>query len=251
MLLKTETYQHQSKLAQYCRDGIMVEIPGTTEGRLPHYRRLVYNVVKDSLESAYPIAFSFFDKSVWEEMTYQFFSEHACQTPQVWKLPFEFYEFAVEQDFAERYKVPFLNDLLYFEWLEVEIYMMEDISYPNHIIIGDWFKDQIILNPEHKLVRLSYPVHLNNPNKILEDQKGDYFLLLFREKDTGKVQFITLSVLFTFLIEKIIEAEKTLEDIIVDIIYFFGVNDENLLRFKIIEFLKSLKEKGFIAGFKN
>ncbi len=251
MLLKTETYQHQSKLAKYCRDGKPVEIPGTTEGRLPTYRRLVYNVVKDSLESAYPIAFSFFEEETWEEMVYQFFSEHACQTPQVWKLPFEFYEFAVEKDFAGKYQVSFLNDLLYCEWLEIEIYMMKDIPYPAHRKEGDWFNDQIILNPEHKLIRLKYPVHLKNPKDISEDQKGDYFLLLFREEDTGKVQFINLSVLFTFLIEKIIEADKKLEEIILDVIYFFGVNDEQLLRTKIIEFLNNLKEKGFVAGFKN
>ena len=131
MLLKTETYQHQSKLAQYCRNGKPVAIPGTIETRLPHYRRLVFNVVKDSLEAAYPIAHSFINEKDWREMAYRFFSEHNCQTPQVWKLPFEFYEFATAGDFANKYNIPFLNDLLYFEWLEIEVYMMEDLPFPN------------------------------------------------------------------------------------------------------------------------
>ncbi len=251
MLLKTETYQHQQKFTQYCRDGKPVELKGTTEGRLPHYRRLVYNVIKDSLESAYPVAYSYLDEGIWETMVYQFFSEHACQTPQVWKLPFEFYEYCVAQNYAASYQVSFLNDLLYFEWLEVEVYMMEDIPYPTNKEQGSWSSDPIVLNPEHKLVRLSYPVHLANPAKIKEDQKGDYFLLIFREKESGKVQFINLSVLFTFLIEKLIEGERSMDEIMVDIIYFFGVNDENLLHTKVFEFLDSLRDKGFIAGFKN
>ncbi len=251
MLLKAETYQHQSKLARYCRDGNLVEISGTTPGRLPHYRRLVYNVVKDSLESAFPIVFSYITKDEWEEMVYQFFSEHACKTPQVWKLPLEFYEFAIAKKYDETYNIPFLNDLLYFEWMEIEVYMMPDIDYPHYKNEGDWFHDQIIVNPEHRLVKFNYPVHLNHPSKIKKEMKGDYFLLLFREKDSGKVQFINLSILFTFIIEKITDGKDKLESIMGDIIYFFGINDERLLRIKITEFLTSLKEKGFIVGFKS
>ena len=115
MLLKTETYQHQSKLAQYCRDGKPVSIPGTMEGRLPHYRRLVFNVVKDSLESAYPIAHSFIKEDDWEEMAYRFFSEHDCQTPQVWKLPAELCSYVMENQISDALKLPWLDELLWFE----------------------------------------------------------------------------------------------------------------------------------------
>lgn len=248
MLLKTETYEHQSKFARYCRDGKPIKLPGAIEGRLPHYRRLVFNVVKDSLEAAYPIAHSFIQKADWEEMAYRFFNEHDSQTPQVWKLPYEFFEFVVEQDFSTQYHIPFLQDLLHFEWLEIEVYMMEDLPYPTSQDKGNWGTDQILFNPEYRMVKFSYPVHLKNPSQI-HDEKGDYFLLIFREKESGNVQFVNLSVLYTYLLENLLAGEKRLDEILGDIIYLFGINDEELLRTKTIDFLQDLKEKGFVLGF--
>jgi len=248
MLLKTETYEHQSQFARYCRDGKPVKLPGTTEGRLPHYRRLVFNVVKDSLESAYPIAHSFIKPEDWEEMAYRFFNEHDSQTPQIWKLPFEFYEFAIEQDFATQYRIPFLNELLHFEWLEIEVFMMENLPFPTYQENGNWLTDSICFNPEYRLVKLEYPVHIKKPAQIASE-KGDYFLLIFREKETGHVQFVNLSVLFTYLLEHLLGGENQLQEILADMIYIFGINDDQLLRNKSINFLQDLKEKGFVLGF--
>ncbi len=247
MLLKTETHKHQTSIAQYCRDGKEVEIEGTKNGRLPHYRRLVYNVVKDSLATTFPIANKFIDNEVWDQMVFNFFSEHKCKDPQVWRMPFEFSEFCESENYSEKYKLPVLNNLLNFEWLEVEIYMMEDIPYPNFTESENWMKERIAVNPEHKIIKLEYPVHIEKPYNAIK-KKGDYFLLLYREKESGRVQFINLSVLFTFLIENIVLGEKTLEEIFNDILYVFGINDLELLRTEAFKFLKDLKERGFILG---
>ena len=249
MLLKTETYKYQSNFASYCRDGKPIKIPGTKESRLPQYRRLVFNVVKDSLESAYPIAHSFIEPEVWEEMASRFFSEHDSQTPQIWKLPFEFYQFAVEKDFATQYRIPFLHELLHFEWLEIEVFMMEDIPLPDYQENGNWLTDSICFNPEYRLVKLEYPVHLKNPAQI-KNEKGDYFLLIFREQESGHVEFVNLSVLFTYLLEHLLNGEKQFQEILSDIIYIFGINDDQLLLNKSITFLQDLKSKGFVLGFK-
>ena len=224
MLLKTETYNQQYNFVQYCRNGKEVAILGTMPERLPHYRRLVYNVVKDALETTYPISFKYIETEIWDEILYNFFSSHKCNDPQVWQMPKEFLEFCKTEKYAEKYNLPFLNDLLYFEWLEVELYMMEDIPYPQFNSSKDWLKEKIAVNPEHEIIKLEYPVHMEKPFDAA-NKKGDYFLLLFREKETGRVQFVNLSVLFTFLIENIVLAKKTLEEIFNDILYFFGIND--------------------------
>jgi hypothetical protein len=247
MLLKTETYQQQSKLAQYCRNGVEVEILGAQTNRLPNYRRLVFNVIKDALETTYPISFKYIDEEIWDEMMYQFFSTHKCIDPQVWRMPEEFYQFCLAENYAEKHDLPFLNDLLHFEWLEVEIYMMEDIKYPEYKSSDNWLDKKLALNPEHKIIKLEYPVHLENP-KDAGLKKGDYFLLLYREKESGRVQFINLSILFTFLIENIALGEKTLEEIFNDILYLFGINDLEMLQTKSLKFLKDLHSKGFVLG---
>ncbi len=247
MLLKTKTYKSQQSIAEYCRNGEMRVIAGADSNRLPYYRRLVFNVVKDSVASAFPIAKKYVDESIWAKMVETFFANHKCQEAQVWRMPFEFYQYAQQEKYEKNYNIPYLNDLLLFEWLEVELYMMEDLKYPTFKNSTNWKNNLIAVNPEHKLIKLEYPVHKLIP-KEAQTKKGDYFLLLFREKDSGKIQFVDLSVLYTFLIENIIQAEKTLEEIINDILYVFGINDHELLQNNINTFLDDLKSRKFILG---
>ncbi len=248
MLLAPETYKIQQKLAQYCRDGKEIKLPGTTDGRLPHYRRLVFNVIKDSMESAFPVTHRYISRKIWDEMLYLFFERHTCHTPQVWKLPFEFYEFAVSANFAEIYQLSFLNDLLYFEWIEIEVYMMEDRPYPDFKPDGDWLNERILINPEYRLIRLNYPVHLMKPTES-EAKAGNYFLLLFREQHSGRVQFINLSVLYTFVVENLANTNKKLNEIIRETASLFEIADKKLPQEKLVHFLINLKDKGFILGF--
>ena len=247
MLLKTETYQEQSSLAKFCRDGIKVEIDGTKPERLPHYRRLVFNVVKESLETTYPISYKYIETKNWDEIVYNFFSLHKCADPQVWRMPLEFCEFCKNENYSEKYQIPFLNDLLYFEWLEAEMYMMEDLEYPKFKAKTIGLKDKIAINPEHKIVKLKFPVHMEKPFDAL-NKKGNYFLLLHREKETGRIQFTSLSVLFTFLVENIVLAEKNLEEILNDILYLFGINDLKMLHTESLKFRGDLKARGFVLG---
>ncbi|TKG90383.1 hypothetical protein EYV94_23535 [Puteibacter caeruleilacunae] len=249
MLLKSETYRHQEALAQYCRDGISVNIPGTKAERLPTYRRLVFNVVKDTIESAFPITYEHLKDDHWDEIIYRFFSNHNCQTPQIWKLPYEFMQFYLNTETVRLATHPYLDDLLLFEWLEIELYMMEDISYPNYKLKGDWVKDIIAINPEYRLIKLEYPVHISPPSRLI-DQKGVYFLLMFREKESGRIQFNNLSALFAFIIETLSEHPKPMEEIYADIIHLFGVNDIQLLHNKVTDFLNHYLDKGFILGFR-
>lgn len=247
MLLKQDTYKQQNYLAQYCRTGVSSELLEANQQRLPHYRRLVFNVIKNALETTFPIAFKYISTKLWDEIVYNFFCLHNCQNTQVWRMPEEFYQFCKDENYAQKCNIPYFNDLLYFEWLEAEMYSMEDLEYPNFSENTNWLKEKIAVNPEHKIIKLTYPVHLVQPDKAVE-KKGDYFLLLFREKETGRIQFVNLSVLFAFLLENIVLADKTLEDIFDDILLIFGLNDLDLLQKEALKFLKDLLHRGFVLG---
>jgi hypothetical protein len=247
MLLKAETYKQQSQLAQFCRTGISNEELEVKHERLPHYRRLVFNVVKDALETSYPIAYKYLEKAIWDEMVYNFFCLHNCQHTQVWRMPKEFYEFCRNENYASAYNIPFLNDLLFFEWVEAEMYVMPDVEYPNFEKTTQLLSRIIVVNPEHQILQLEYPIHMLKPGEAVK-QKGKYFLLLFREKESGKIQFISLSVLFTFLIENLVREEKKLEDILNDILLLFGINDLKLLQEQTFKFINELQKQGFVLG---
>ena len=121
------------------------------------------------------------------------------------------------------------------------------IPFPQFINSDDWLTNRIAVNPEHKIIKLEYPVHIEKPFDTVH-KKGDYFLLIYREKETGRVQFTNLSILFTFLLENIVLAEKTLEEIFSDILYIFGINDLEMLQTESFKFMNDLKSRGFVLG---
>jgi len=247
MQLLKDTHEQQSKLADYCRTGNVPDLKGVKAENLHHYRRLVYNIADDILESAYPITKSFLDEEVWNDLVHSYFSEHKCQTPQVWRMPLEFYEYAVKKDLQTKLNFPFLNDLLYFEWLELEVHTMDDIPYPQFKTKGDWMKDAIALNPEHRLIKLGWPVHTTAPNEM-EGKQGDYFLLMYREKESGNIQFMDISILYAYILENLING-VLLKDILVEANTLFQLNNITLLKDHALSFIEDLNERKFVLGF--
>lgn len=247
-LLYKDTYNQQSNLAHYCRTGELLPIKGLTENRVHHYRRLVYNVIDDTLQSAFPLTVDLLSEEDWNALVDTFFSSHKCQSTSLWQLPFEFYQFVEQTEPELKSEYIFLEELLLFEWSEIEVYMMEDKVFPAVRSTGDWANDVISLNPEFKLLQLSYPAHLKNPNEIMEADQREYYVLIFREPESGKVQFIDLSFFFAWLIEKINGEKKTLGNILLEAEKIFGAEKEILLN-NTLPFLEELKQKQFILGF--
>jgi uncharacterized protein len=186
---------------------------------------------------------------MWDEMVNDFFSNHNCQTPQVWKVPGEFYEYAIEKDWSEKYKIPFLEDLLLFEWIEMDIHTMKDEVFPEYKTEGDWVKEIVVLNPEYRILTTKYPVHTTPPVQINETNAGQYFILIFRQPETGSIQFLDISVLYALAIEKV-EEEKTLTQVVDELQTVFSFPDKNVAQRHIITFLEDLKQKGFVLGYK-
>ena len=55
---------------------------------------------------------------------------------------------------------PFLDDLLYFEWMEIEVHTMPDRPFPDYVKEGNVLEDRLAFNPEYEIIRMDYPVHL-------------------------------------------------------------------------------------------
>lgn len=249
MSLLPETKNIQSKMALFCRTGNEVELPGTTPNRFHHYRRLIFNIIEEHLESSFPIANEFIDSDVWDEMLDDFFSKHDCQSYQVWQIAGEFYKYAEKENYASKYQLPFLNDLLKFEWEELRLYNMENIKSPSYNNEGDILNDSLSLNPEHVLFQLEYPIHIQTPINAIE-KKGNYFVLLYREKETGKVQFMDLSVWYALVIEQLSKSEVTLTDLLNEAPKLFGEIDIEVLTESTMQFVEDLKSKQFVLGYK-
>ncbi|MBN2347769.1 MAG: putative DNA-binding domain-containing protein [Bacteroidales bacterium] len=248
MNLLPETTHIQHNLADYCRTGEHRTIPGSNENKLHHYRRLVFNAVRNTMRQAYPITLNMLGEEKFSQLIENFFKEHDCQTPQVWKLPFEFYEYAKKKKLDRALNMPYFIDLLYFEWIEIEVHTMTDIPLPDFLKDGDLLNDKIILNPEHKIVQLTYPVHTHH-HQLLEQHKGRYFVLVFREADTGEVRFVQLTILHAFLIETINNTSKTLAEMLIEARELFNIIDDKMLIQRVKQFFNDLKQQQFFLGY--
>tara|TARA_B100000508_G_scaffold140310_1_gene140933 strand:+ start:9849 stop:10592 length:744 start_codon:yes stop_codon:yes gene_type:complete len=192
--LKNDTQRVQSELAEYVRSGILTDITGARPERLPHYRRLVFNVIFDTLSSAFPIARKVVSNS-WKGLVARFFSSHSCQNYQVWRMPREFMNYVLEHEKQVQLEIPFLADLLLFEWIEIELYSEPDIEIADTPHNGNFENGTAVLNPHRRALKLSYPVFTNQYDDMV-DLKGVYYLAVFRNLDELKVRYIQLSPLF-------------------------------------------------------
>jgi uncharacterized protein len=249
MKLHEDTARIQEDLGEFCRTGSENLIPGVTPGRLHHYRRLVNNVVRDSLDSAFPISLAALGEEVWDLLVQDFFSNGMPATPQIWKLPYEFYIYHAGIETGTRLQKPYLDDLLYFEWMEIEVYNMPDRTFPVFVDKGNTLEESLAFNPEYEIVRLEYPVHMH-PAEEASGLKGEYFVLIFRAPHTGYVQFINLSALNVYILTRMVEEDLPVSQLKGDIARATGIESGKYLDEALEQFITDLMDKQLILGFK-
>jgi len=240
------SFQYQNDLAHFCRTGEYIPIPGIIEKNVSRYRNLIYNIVDDSLQSAYPLTSNLLEEKEWDDLVHEFFSSHRCQSPLLWQMPKELFEFMQETDNQLLLKYPVLSDLLMMEWYEVEIFMMEDKEVPTHQIEGKLSADPLVINPELTIISLAYPVHLKNAVKITAKDRTQYFVSLHRELETGKVIFTDIKYPHVELIELLLSGEANFGALLK--IFLKYAKEEDAI-IALSQFLKASIESKLILGF--
>jgi hypothetical protein len=248
--IHNKAFNEQKKFAFYCRTGNYKRLSGTTPNRIKHYRNLVWNVIEDSLQTAFPLSYKLLGINEWNKLVQDFFSNHNCKAFQVWKMPVEFYAYFSSKDLSLKNKYPFLQNLLLFEWKEIEIFMLEDTLVEKFHSRGNVLIDDLILNPDYELLQLDYPVHIKRAGDITTEDKGNYFLLIFRNPENFEVQFIDIGIPHVWLIEHIIQEKKSVYHLTKQASETFQTNEKDLLQ-HFETFLKQMQEQKFILGFKN
>jgi len=244
---KSKTFALQTDLGLYCRTGIDEPKTSIQENTF-HYRRLVYNVIKDTLKNAFPITKKLIGKKRWKKAVAHFFENHKCKTPQVWKLPLEFYEYYSENALPFKKEFPFINELLHYEWLEIEIFMMEDLPVENFDTEKTSHNQIIVPNPEIKVLALQYPVHIKKVKLITEEDKAQYFVTIHRDFHTKKVRFNNLSYPFVEMLVKINEENTNIDDL--KIIFSKYENDNIKIETAISNFISFAFRENMLLGYK-
>jgi hypothetical protein len=250
MAYSDSTQQYQRMLADYTRTGIEAKIPGTKDEGIARYRTMIYNVVNDALATAYPLAKKLITIEEWNETVQHYFSSHACASPYLWKMPFEFFEYVKETESGLLSKYPCLSDLLLYEWVEIEVFMMEDseVAYSKN---GSIQSDALVLNPSCILQYFQYPVYSKAAGEITSADQAHYFMLTHRNPETNLVRFLEIAPMFARMIELLDEKAQSIEELTDQFSSESGIEITLHIKTDIESFFKKCLTKGIILGFKN
>lgn len=245
MPLLESTKKKQYKLARYCRGQSSIDLKQVRQERLPVYRRLVYNNIYATLKNAYPLAYNMMETEKWDSLVEGFVKSEAFSDPQLWKMPYALINYTKKNNLAKAWQLPFLDDLLRFEWLEIDVFMMPDLNFEYETKKSD--KSTLpIMNKEYRIERFSYPVFKRaNPEKL--HQEGEYFLLMYRKPSDFQVGVLELSALHVLFFEALVnKIGTTLNELIEAVLEAFELEKSSCWKQKLHEFLLQLESQELI-----
>jgi len=248
MSLSAETHRLMAQMHDFVRSGRDIEIPGVRPDRMLQYRRLVRNVFEDTLNRAYPISVTVLSPEEWGQLIDAFMLKAEPQTPYIWKMPFEFYEFVVNEDFAAQFNRPYLDDLLFFEWIEIDLFTMPDKPVMSFKSEGDFLKETIVLNPDHQILELEFPVHKMPASETLK-HRGQYFVLAFRQRESGVVKFVEVDPVLALVWQELAATPQSGEQVVRRILKLLGRGSEEQLTTMVLPFFNDMLLQGAILGF--
>ncbi|MBR8537336.1 putative DNA-binding domain-containing protein [Carboxylicivirga sediminis] len=242
MLLKADTRKIQEQFGAVCRKQNIVKLQLSRPEALVHYQRLIRNIFNNTLITAFPITNEWLTVDDWQYLVSEFMAKHAAQTPAVWQMPREFVEFVTENIYAATLNKPALNDLLWLEWYEIEVHTMRDVEEPPIMKTIYQLNDSLIMNPYHRIINLTYPVHKMHADEAAAEP-GDYYVLTYRVMDSGDVRFIEISPVHVFILQNIIEGPQSLPEIVPGVLSQFNFDNEEAIQKYLAFFCSDLVDK--------
>ncbi len=149
------------------------------------YNQLLYYRFEEVIENAYFRLKALMEKHEWNALITGFI-QHGATTPYIWQLPDEFRRYA-----AKKLPLPFARDMLWFEWIEIELMMQKPALQQGKKLRWD---HPTSLSPTARIKRLAYPVYdKQDDRKFFTVPQGDYPLLVYLEMETNRVMYQTIT----------------------------------------------------------
>ena len=232
----------QQSLSEYCR-GNSNHAEGLPADRADVYKDLVFNAFDSTLTRAYPIASAILGSARWKELVTDFIGSHPSSSPQLWRMPREFYQFVETQPGDLLTAYPHLLDLLNFEWTEIEVFMMPDSPRPTAAELSE---RQLIVNADHRMLELEYPV-FDADADWTDLPRGKYYLLVVRHPEALDVRFVELSAVYAAFFRALAAPESTVDEALSGVPELELDDEESLSKFQ--DFLALLVSEGAIYNF--
>jgi hypothetical protein len=156
------------------------------------YKALVFHRFFEVLSNAFPLWYEEVNKEKFKKSLYEFM-RYGAKSDVMWEMPNEYRKFLKKSKFFKETK--YLNDLLWFEWIEVKLMMKSSKSKK---IKKFSFKNEYKLSSSACVKKLKYKVF----EKGSFNEKSNFYLLAYYDFDEEMVFYREISeLLYLFLKE--------------------------------------------------
>lgn len=173
--------------------------------RMQVYRELLLANFDTALGNCYPVLRSLLDSHGWNRLVQAFFADHRCRSPIYRDLPGEFREWLRgPQHDALRVRLPFLDELAHYEWIEMAL-DTDPRAIPTAGIDrdGDLLAGIPVLNPLAWRLHYRFPVPRIGPAFRPGVAPAEPVqIIIHRRRDHG-IGFLEVNPLVAALVERL------------------------------------------------
>lgn len=170
------------------------------------YQKLIYDRYYEVLSNSFPLFCEYIDEAVFSE-SIKLFIKNTPQTPFMWQIPNDYRKLMKKLSFFDN---KFLYELLYFDWIEIELYMKEYKSKKSKKFS---FNSCYKLFKSARIKRFKYDII----NKKYE-QKRKNFVIIYYDFDSNEVLYREINLLIYLLLKNLSE-KKTINNILKEICF--------------------------------
>lgn len=156
------------------------------------YQRLVLNRFLEVIENSFPLLIKKISEESFEKSVKKFMKDTPT-TPFVWQIPNDYRKFVKKNKIFKNKK--YLYELLYYDWVEIEIYMKE---YKFKKEKSFSYKDNYTLSKSARIKNFKYDI-INNEY----ENKRENFLIIYYDFTTNEVVFREINQLIFELIKNL------------------------------------------------
>jgi hypothetical protein len=175
---------------------------GLSARRMRVYEQLYCANIESFLLACYPVTRKLLGKRAWQGCVRRFCSQQRSHSPLFRDIAKAFLDWLQADGMAGFAELPFLAELMHYEWLELAVSIAAEEIEPAQVDgQGDLLLACPALNPTARLACYHYPVHRVGPRyKPVAAAAGPYCYLLFRDA-ADAVRFCLLTPLAVQLLE--------------------------------------------------
>ncbi len=212
----------------------VIKLKKSEKARIKVYQELVFHRFFEVITNANPILNSLIGEKKFEKVIAKFIKDGA-KTDLIWQLPNEFRKY-VKNNRTIFKDMPYIDDLLWFEWIEIELFMKDYSSFKKNKFD---MKNSYKLSYGAKLKKLSYKVY----EKEFKT-KDKYTLLAYYDQNLKEVIYREISpFMYDFL--KLI-GKMSIKDAIKDTSKKYELEAKDLKEI-LVEPLKELCSLGVLV----